>query len=140
MADDSQGTGPSTQSVLSIGRSPEARLVVFASRLLLVLNLILAAYFSLVVVPGIRPHMDVFKDLGSKLPPLTEALLNLPPAVLWAHAAGLALVLVALEFVVRNAKVYLICNAVGLVLFVTAILLVDLSLTLPHVRIVTYLQ
>ena len=131
MTQDSQGTNSPTDSVLQIGRTPEARLVVFTCRWLLVLNLLSAVYFCLVVVPGIKWHRVLFMDMGVQLPGFTQTMLSIPPTVLWANAAGLALILIVLEFVVHNVKVYLICNTVALVLFLGAIVLVDYLLRLP---------
>jgi type II secretory pathway component PulF len=115
----------------------ERRMVDFASRLLLALNLLLAGclcFLALVVIPF---HTNIFAGLNAKLPTLTEAAISIPPMALCGSVAGLAAGLIILEVVARRRKTKIVCNAAAVALLVMAIVFVDTVLMMPLVRIGT---
>ena len=71
--------------------------------------------------------------MGAQLPPMTILFLSMPPSAYWANAGGIAAILILLEAFAPGRKATLIANAAAMVLFVLAIILVEISLRLPLV-------
>jgi len=107
----------------------ERRLVDFASRLLLALNLLLAGYLCYLVIWVVPPRRDLFTGRDFlKLQADARALFSIPSTPLFGSVAGLAAGLIILEVVARTRSTRIICNAVAIVLLLTATLFVESAL------------
>jgi hypothetical protein len=124
-------TPPATAPATRAPASAEVPLALFAGRLLLGLNLVLAGFFAFVLVPMIPETRDFCSAWARPWPAISEAILNIPVTAYWANLGGLAAALVLLEALGRSRKVKLACNAAAMVLLVTAIMIVTVAFLRP---------
>ena len=137
MDQSAQESGSRPDAALLSEVAKERRLVDFASRLLLALNLLLAAYLCFLGIWVIPPYGSIYAGMNAKLPSMTLAVISIPPVAMCGHVACLAAGLIILEVVARSRKTKIVCNAVAVALLVTAIVFVLAMLHLPLIAIMS---
>ena len=99
-----------------------------------------AAGLSLLIVVQRKSFAEIFRDMATKLPLLTQWFLAIPGVVFLAAGVLLIALLLVKEFLVRNKAITLALNVVAFLFLVSVLVVFREAMLLPMVALCESLQ